>query len=332
MALANNSLSGFLQVYAYKSLPAFLADMPPRDLFIENFDDSIANEGTAVVTRIPTTNFGGSLNSLDSGWGNQNATASAVTVQLATKGLDHSFTVTQWATVGEQQILNTFANVLAKQVANGIAVSVMNNVTQSFYTNTQSVNTSSLFGFTGSSGSLQAISTQLDNLEIPQSERYCILTPNAYQGLTSNLYAQYVYGDPTVVRYNGFKDADGAMINSTNPGLYVAGFNTFKYARLNSNTAVLPYGGSVVTAGTTKLAGFAGNKAGIAFAARTPVTISNPLVQTYTVIDPTSGFPLQFILAFDPSFPGWRLGVYSLFGSAQGNPNAIIPILSTSGF
>jgi hypothetical protein len=302
--------------------------MPPRDLFVENFDDSIANEGTAVVTRIPTTVYGSTLNSLDSGWENQNASASSVTVTLATKGHDHSFNVTQWATIGEQQILNTFANVLAKQVANGIAVSIMSNVTNSFFTNTVSVATSSLLTFTGSN-SLQAISTTLDNLEIPQAERYAILLPNAYQGLTSGIYQQYIYGDPTVVRYNGFKDADGKAINSANPGLYLAGFNTFKYARLNSNAALLPYGGNVCG---TKLAGFAGNKAGLAFAARTPVTVNNPLVQTYTVTDPTSGFPLQFILAFDPSYPGWRLGVYSLFGSAQGNPNAIVPILTTSGF
>ena len=303
--------------------------MPPRDMFVENFDDSIASEGTAVITRIPATSFASTLNDLSTGWAGTSATASSVTVNLATKGSDHIFNVTEFATIGEQQLLNTFSNVLAKNTANGIAVSIMNNVTTSYFTNTQSVATSSLLTFTGSSGSLQAISTQLDNAEIPQADRYAILLPNAYQGVTSTIYQQYVYGDPTVVRYNGFKDADGKAINSANPGLYLAGFNTFKYPRLNSNTATLPYGGVVCG---TKLAGFAGNKAGLAFAARTPITINNPLVQTYTVVDPTSGFPLQFILAFDPSVPGWRLGVYSLFGSAQGNKNAIVPIVTTSGF
>ena len=55
MALTQNNLAGFLAVYAQKSLNAFLADMPPRDLFTENFDDSIANGGISVTTRIPTT-------------------------------------------------------------------------------------------------------------------------------------------------------------------------------------------------------------------------------------------------------------------------------------
>jgi hypothetical protein len=48
VAISNNSLAGFLAVYAQKSLTAFLADMPPRDLFTENFDDSIATGGVSV--------------------------------------------------------------------------------------------------------------------------------------------------------------------------------------------------------------------------------------------------------------------------------------------
>jgi hypothetical protein len=246
-SIANNSLAGFLQVYAYKALPAFVADLPPRDLFTENFDDSIATVGTAVITRIPTTQFGG-LNNLANGWESAAASASAVTVNLSSLGHDHLFDLTQWATVGEQQILNTFSNVLGKQVANGIAVNVMNNVTSSFYTNTVTLATSSLFTLTGATG-MQGISNVLDNLEIPQSERYAVLTPNTYQALVSSnsVYQTLVYGDPTIVRYNGFKDADGKAINSANPGLYIAGFNTFKYARLNSTTATLPYGGDVVT-------------------------------------------------------------------------------------
>ena len=322
-----NSLSGFLQVYAYKSLPAFLADMPPRSLFTEDFDSSIATVGTAVVTRIPTTVYSNSLNDLSLGWQNQTVTASSVTVTLATKGTDHKFNVTDWATIGEQQLLNTFANVCAKNTANGIAVSLFNLVTASQYTNTISIASMSNFTLTGSSG-LQGIGATLDNLEIPQGERYAILTPNTYQAMIGQLYQTYVYGDQSLVRYNGFKNADGSIVNSTNPGLFAAGFNVFKYARLNSNTAILPYGGVV---GGTTLAGFAGNKAGIAFAARVPVPINDPLFQTYTVIDPTSGFPLQFILALDPSIPGYRIGVYSLFGSAVGNTNAIVPILTTSG-
>lgn len=320
--VANNSLAGFLQVYALKSLPAFAADLPPRDLWTENFDSAIASEGTAVVTRIPTTVFG-SLNDLSSGWESQQASASAVTVTLKTKGHDHIFDLTQWATVGEQQLLNTFTNILAKQVANGITANVINNVSSSFYTNTYTVNSSSVYALADQ----QAIGAKLDNLEIPQSDRYVIMNPTAYQSMIGGMYQTYVYGDPTVVRYNGFKDVNGNALNSSNPGLYVAGFNTFKYPRFtNSN---LPYGGDYYTSGDT-LIGFAGNKAGIAVAARTPVTVDTPLVQSYTVIEPTSGWPIQFIMAFDTSKPGWRIGIYTLFGSAQGNPKAIVPILSKS--
>lgn len=338
MAINANSLNGFLQVYAYKTIPAFAADLPPRDLFTENFDASIANEGTAVITRIPTTVFG-NMNNLATGWEAQQATASQISATLATLGHDHEFNVTSWATIGEQQLLNTFTNILAKQVANGISVNVFNNVTNSFYTNTAYVASSSAFNFTnslvtstgtGSSG-LQSISTLLDNLEIPQAERYAILNPTAYQGLVSSngLYNTLNYGNYDLIRYNGFKDVDGKAINSSYPGVNLAGFNIFKYPRINTTTAIRPYGGDVYSGGNV-LAGFVGNKAGLVVAARVPITFQAPWMTTYTAMEPTSGFPLQFLLALDPSLPGVRLGIYTLFGSAQANPNAIVPIISRS--
>jgi len=323
-----NSLNGFLEVYAYKTIPAFIANMPPRDMYTEDFDSSIAQQGTAVITRIPTTVFGSSLNNLDSGWESQNATSSAVTVNLATSGGDHKFTTTQWATIGEQQLFNTFGGMLSARVANGITISLMNNVTTASFANVVTVNSSSLFSFTGSN-SLQSVATSLSNLEIPQGNRYVVINPNAYQNLTSQLYQQYVYGDQSIVRYNGYQKADGTIINSANPGLYMAGFNAFPYARIGANGS-LPYGGGKVAA-NGGLFGFAGHKSGLAFAARTPITQDIPLMETYNYTDPTSGFPVQFILAFDTAAPAIRLGVYSLFGSAVGNTNAIVPLISASG-
>jgi len=329
MAINANSLAGFLQVYAYKTIPAFAADMPPRDMVCENFDASIANEGTAVITRIPATVFG-SLNNLANGWEAQEATASAITATLSTLGHDHEFNVTSWATIGEQQLLNTFTNILAKQVANGITVNLFNNVTSSYYANTVTLNaSSSAFTLTGSN-SLQTVAATLDNYEIPQAERYCVLNPSAYQGLVSqqSVYQTLVYGGYQIVRYNGYNDVDGKAINSAYPGVNLAGFNIFKYPRINSNTAKTPYGGDTYSGGNI-LAGFGGNKAGMVMAARVPITFQAPWMTTYTAVEPTSGFPLQFMLALDPSLPGVRLGIYTLFGTAQANKYAIVPIVAT---
>ena len=246
---------------------------------------------------------------------------------MALKGHDHVFNILEFETVGEAQLLNTFANILGKQVCNGISVQIFNQVTSSYYTNTVSVASSSLFTYAGTTGSLMAASTVLDNLEIPQGDRYSILSPAAYQGLVSsnNFFATYNWGDPRLVRDNGYK----STTNSAWPGVNIAGFNVFKHARVNANTALTPYGGDKYT-GTQTLAGWAGNRAGIVFAARAPQTMQVPGVYSYVGVEPTSGLPFLFGAALDIAKPAWRFFIYSLFGVAQGNKYAIVPIVSQS--
>lgn len=328
-AVSANSIAGVLQVYAFKSIPAFAADLPPRDLWTENFDASVAVEGTAVITRVPTSNYG-NLNDLSNGWENQQQSSSAITATLKTLGHDSLFNITEISTIGEAQILNTFSNILSKQVANGIFVNVANNVTSSTYTTTVTVNSASLFQLTGSTG-LQGVGNKLDQLEIPQTGRYCILQPNAYQGLVGNggVYQFLQYGGTELIRGNGFKDLNGNDVNSSFPGVNLAGFNVFKHPRINTTTALRPYGGDQYGS-NDKLAGFAGNKAGLVVAARAPYSINAPLYYTTVVQEPTSGFPLQFGISWDQSKPGWRFFCYCLFASAAANTNAIVPILCTS--
>jgi hypothetical protein len=322
MALTGNSLAGFLAVYAQKSLTAFLADMPPRDLFTENFDDSIATGGISVTTRIPKTIYG-SLNNLGtSGWESANATASAVTITLATKGHDHPFNVTEWATVTPSMLESLYFPVLAKQTANGVTVEAINNVTSSTYVTTSIVGTPGGFSLAGTTGSLQECGALLDVNEVPVSDRYCILSPESWRGLISGMYQTYVYGDPTIVRKNGYSDSPSSV------GLYAAGFNCFRYPRMYG--APLPYGGDKVHQTGDKLVGIAGNKQGIVMACRTPLDMNTGLIQSYTATDPSSKISLQVILAFDQSKPVWRIGTYILFGTAVGNERAVIPILSST--
>jgi hypothetical protein len=320
MSVSNNSLAGFLAVYAQKSLNAFLADMPPRDMFTENFDDSIEKGGISVTTRIPKTIYG-SLNDLgSSGWESAQATASAVTVTLATKGHDHSFSVTEWATITPSMLESLYFPVIAKQTANGVIVNALNNVTSSTYVTQSTVGAATGFSVSGVTGSMQEMAKILDVNEVPTTDRYCILNPTVWQAMVSGMYQTYVWGDPTVIRMNGYSEA------GSNRGLYVAGFNTFKYPRLSG--AALPYGGDSVAPGTSDtLIGLAGQKQGLVMACRAPIDMNTGLIQSYTAVDPTSRLSLQVILAFDQSKPVWRIGTYILFGTAAGNPRAIVPLL-----
>jgi hypothetical protein len=320
MAITANSLSGMLQVFAQKSLNAFLADMPPRELFTENFDETIANAGISVTTRIPTTVYG-NLNDLGTnGWESSQASSSAVTCTLATKGHDHAFSVTEWSTITPSILENLYFPTLAKQTANGVVTSVLSNVSSSIYTSAMT-GTPSAFQVTGAY-SLQSCSLELTRNEVPQSDRYAIVSPAAYAGLTNGVLPTYVLGSPDVVRNYGYGD------NGSWQGLRLMNIPTFQYARFYD--AKLPYGGQkVAPGGSDKLVGVVGQKQGLVLATRTPIPMSTGLIQSYEATDPTSKISLQFVIAFDQSKPMWRIGTYVLFGSAAGNTKAIIPILSS---
>ncbi len=297
--------------------------MPPRDMFTENFDDSIATGGVSLTTRIPTTVYG-TLNDLGtSGWESSQASASAVTFQLETKGHDHSFNVTEWATVTPAMLESLYFPVIAKQTANGVIVNALQNVTSSVYTTTMAVASDSALTLTGASASLQYAAALLDNNEIPFAGRYAIITPNAWQGLISTVTPVYYLGDPSAVRKNGYSE------EATNNGYSLAGFSVFKYARLYG--AATPYGGDKyanATNAANKLVGVAGHKQGLVMGCRVPLDMNTGLIQSYTATDPTSKLSIQVLLAFDQSKPVWRIGTYILFGTAAGNSKSIVPILA----
>ena len=320
MAITANSLSGMLQVFAQKSLNAFLADMPPKELFTENFDESISNAGISVTTRIPTTVYG-SLNDLGvSGWESAQASSSAVTITLATKGHDHPFSVTEWSTITPSILENLYFPILAKQTANGITVDALNNLTSSVYTTTLT-GTPANFNVTGAY-SLQSASVELTKKEIPQSDRYAIVSPTVYQGLTNNVLPTYVLGSPDVVRNYGYASTTEWQ------GLRLINIPTFQYPRFYD--ASLPYGGDkYASTHTDKLVGVVGHKQALVLAARTPIPMNTGLIQSYEAVDPTSKLSLQFIVAFDQSKPMWRIGTYSLFGTNAGNTKAAVLVLST---
>jgi len=327
MAISNQNFSaGIIEEFVFKSIRSPFANMPPRDIYSANFDDAIAQDGQVVHAHQNTTVYG-TLNDLALGWDSTPATASNYSASLKTLGKDHVFTTTNWQTIGEARILDMFST-LGKNVANGITVNVMNNVTTASFPNYVTINSSSLFSFTGSNG-LQQIGTTLDNLEVDQNKKFFIGTPNIYQSLvaSSGIYNTLNYGSPAIIRGNGYNDVDGTEINSTHPGIHLIDFDVYKYPRLGRQ-GLRPFGGDVVS--TANLVGFAGVAEGLFAANRVPIPSNLPLVQSYVYTDPTSKFSLQYIMAFDTSLPGIRFGTYTLFGSSNANPNAIVPVITLS--
>ena len=310
-AVSANSLQGFLQVYAQQSLEQFIAGMPNINLFTKNFDTEVANGGTSVTTRISTTNWS-TPNDLTQGWADTAASSSAATAILKLRDYDVAFNELEWATITPQVLQNTYLPQMVKQLANGIVVDAISNVTSSVFTNVVSVDSSSLFAISGAA-SLQTAVTTLSNLEVPEEGRYTIVTPNIYQSLVAGVMPTYIYGQTSAVQGNSIPN--------------VLGTDVIKYPRFYNATK--PNGGASYTGGD-KLVGMVGNAQGLVAAVRAPVDINNGLVQSATAVDPTSGLSLQVRWVFDVSKPCWRIAVVSIYGTAAGNPNAIVPIITKS--
>jgi hypothetical protein len=324
-----------LENFAFKSIELNAATLPPRSMYTLDYDDQVAQVGQIISITLPDTIFGSTANDLSNGWGNLQPSSSQVTAALAAKGYDHPFNITTVNTIGEAKLLNAFGTFIQKQAANNIFVDLANLVSSSYFTNVCYVNSSSLFNLTGSlittSGTgntgLQSVATQLDEYEVTTQGRYAILNPVAYQGILASAIPAYFLGSPQIVRGNGYvPDQD---TNQSYRGVELAGFNCYRHPRINTNTAKLPYGGSKYTGGNV-LAGWAGASSGLVLAARPLNLAPAPLMASVPIIDPTSGFPLTYIMSWDTSLPGWRLGTYSLYGVAAGNPNAISIIISAS--
>ena len=324
-----NNIQGGLQVYAFESLPAFATDLPPLNTFVADFSPLVAGEGQSVTTTVPTTVFG-SLNDLSNGWESQSLTSSAVTMTLKTWGHDHKIGVTEMDTIGSAKIISTFGNIVGKQVANGLTVKVYNNITSSVYTNTVTINSSSAFVYAAPTGSLTYLNAQLDILEVPRTGRYAILNPVALQAMkaSNNLFQTLTFGNSSIVQNGGYTGANGQVSNSAGTGLFVDGTDIYMSPRLTG--ASLPLGGDKY-GNTDKLIGFIGNKVGLAVAARASNAFANyPGAIAYNATEKTSGWPFLFVAFLDGSVPAWRFGVYTLMGSAAGNVNGIIPILTSS--
>lgn len=315
MAVTANSLQGFLAVFAQESLENFIASMPNINMFTKNFDTSIANGGVSVTTRIPTTIWGTPGDLSTDGWASTQASASSVVATLKERAYDIPFSELEFATITPQMLSNMYLPVMSKQLANGITVDAISQVSSSYFTNTVTVNSSSLFTVTGST-SLQKCATTLSNLEVPEDGRYAIVSPNVYEGLVAGVLPTYIYGNPNAVQSNNPQK----LLN----------FDLIKYSRFYNATK--PLGGARIgDAGTNdRLVGIAGNAQGLVCAVRAPLDVNNGLVQSATAVDASSGLSLQTRLVYDVSKPCWRLAVVAIYGVARGNANAIVPILTAS--
>lgn len=327
MSVTANNIQGGLQVYSFKSFPAFASLLPPRGIISEDFDESVSSAGQTVTSNINTSQFG-TLNNLANGWETMQVTSSIITATLQLVGHDYAINLQDFDTIGQAKIVNTFGNIVGQQTANGVSVQLYNNITSSYFKNTVTIPSSSQFVYAAPTSSLTQINAVLDGLEIPagEGERYVLTNPTMKQSMkaSNNLFQTLTFGTPQIVQGGGY----GPNGHFGHPRLHVDGADILTSTRLYGATK--PYGGDSYS-NSDKLVGFGGHKTGLMAAARATNAFDGyPGVYTYTYIEPSSGWPFLYLAALDMSKPVWRFGVYTLFGSAAANPNAIVPILTAS--
>lgn len=314
MPITANSLQGFLAVYAQQSLQQFIADAPLLNRLTTNFDTSIASGGLSVTTRLPTNVWGAPNDLAANGWASTPATASQVTITLKEQAYDIPFNELEFATITPTMLQNLYFPSMIKQLANGVVVDALNNVTSSVFTTKMNVASSSLLTVTGATSSLQYASQLLTQNEVPQDGRFAYVSPTAYASIVAGVTPTYIYGSPDAIR-----DYKGLRLIDFDP--------VYQYPRFYDGT--LPSGGNKYSSGD-KLIGVAGHSQGLVAAMRAPIDVNNGLVQSATAVDKSSGISLQVRLVYDVSKPMWRLAVVTIFGTAAGNPKAIVPIITNT--
>lgn len=312
-----NSLNGFLQVFAQKSLEQLIADAPRLDSFTVNLSDSIAEGGTSVVTRLPTTVWS-TANDLTNGWGNTDASSSAITTTLKLRNYDVAFNELEWATITPTMLQNLYMPSMVKQLANSIVVDAINNVSSSYYTNTVTVNSSSLFTVTGATASLAYASTLLTNNEVPEIGRSAYFAPAAYQALVAGVTPTYIYGSPDALReYKGLKLIDFEPV--------------YQYPRFYGATK--PAGGDAYSS-NDKLIGICLQKQALVVAMRQPLDTNfggpNAIVASSTATDKSSGLSIQVRYMYDVANAKYRIAAVALYGTSRGNSKACVPVITNS--
>ena len=308
--LANN-LNGFLVAYSLRSLPQFISYAPWLTNFSNDFSTEIQGGGSAIVTRLATTNW--SANRTDqNGYTAQSTTASAVTVTLVQKDVTDAFSELAWATAIPEVLINTFVPGQSMTLANTVAVDLLGSLSGSANMGSQHIVKASTYGYISASAAAAA----LDKAFVPRTSRTMIITPDTYQALNNSLSPTYIYGNSKPIQdYENIR---------------VAGFDCYQFGGVADAPYNVSSSVSLNSAGwlaTNGLFGFAVHKAALAIAARAPLEVNNGLVTAVNQTDETSGFTMQNRVSYLQTTGQYQLSSTAIFGCAAGNAYGAIQII-----
>jgi hypothetical protein len=210
--MANSLGGGFLAVYAKESLPQLIAQSPLFATFTTDFSGEAADQGTSLVTRIPTTTY--TANDTEAnGYAALAASASAVTVTLKQRDITHAFSEVEWRNA--DALIKTYAPAMVSALVNYISNDVLSVVTLANYATTLS---SSAAGFSGSA--VTKLSQLMSTANVPATDRGLIILPTLNETLVNTVNQAYfinpnantkVYADMSINTYTNIPTTNGLV-------------------------------------------------------------------------------------------------------------------------
>ena len=288
-----NTIAGInLAQIAQKTLTLLTPRLLPLGNIASDFSEDIASTGESVTTRIATSM---AADDVSQGFTVADSASTPYTIPLNKElGKAIGFTQTELSKGGMGMLERVFLPAAVSAVATGVFGSFIGLVTAANFTNQVIITPGN---FDADAVSDRATELQLRN--VPDYYRYMFLNPTYYGALTKDNQIQAYYAS----------NSTDALAKRRLPQL--GGFDYI------DETTGFPTTG---TTATENLVGFCGSKEALLMAARLPATPpeGSTDVTFENVIEPTTGFPMQFQMFYLPVARKWVIAIATLFGVIPG--------------
>lgn len=294
-----NTLSGInLAQIANDTLDYLSYEFHPLRAFVRDFSTDIAQKGTSVTTRVPSST---TTQDLSDGYDVTDMTSTAKTITLDKfKGHVMGFTDLEVSKAGNVDWLQSvFIAPALESVLNVVMDDLLALVVAATYNSPAAeVITAANFDV----DEVADLAADLSTVKVPKSERALLLPPTYYASIQKDTIVQDAssYGSADAVRDHAVRR--------------IHGFNAFEYSDIPTNSE--------------NLAAIALHPSALLLAARQPATPADPGLQVENVTDPTTGLPLQFRAWYDPDLGSYKVSIGTLYGVAAGNTTALKRITS----
>lgn len=257
--------------------------------FTRDFSADVAEQGDSVTTRVATEM---TADDVSSGFTASDVTSTPYKIDLDKElGKSIAFSQKEMSTMTLERLERTFLPHVIHSVGKGVIQEVLKLVLAATFTNSPTSSTAANFD----ADDVADIATALNNLNVGD-ERFGILMPDYYGAVAKD----------AVVEDLGASGSDEALREHK-----VSRLRGFDLHMFNGFPAT-------VTGGTEKLRGIFGAKEALLIAARTPFMPDQDVVEVENVIEPVTGFPMQFQKFYVAKERKFYLAVATLFGVKVG--------------